>query len=104
MSALLTLLDLESGADADTWIGPASGPAGKRAYGADSTIGAGGNRLPGSNKACLAIHGLPQFTGNSIRSGFSKSGNQSDQEHGISVGEPVEYGTTRRHSKIGADL
>jgi acyl-CoA thioesterase II len=33
MSTLLKLLDLESGADADSWIGPASGPAGKRAYG-----------------------------------------------------------------------
>jgi acyl-CoA thioesterase-2 len=33
MSALLKLLDLDQGADADTWIGPASGPAGKRSYG-----------------------------------------------------------------------
>ena len=33
MSALLKLLDLDRGADADTWIGPASGPAGKRSYG-----------------------------------------------------------------------
>jgi acyl-CoA thioesterase II len=33
MSALLKLLDVESGADTDSWIGPASGPAGKRAYG-----------------------------------------------------------------------
>jgi acyl-CoA thioesterase len=33
MSALLKLLDVESGAETDSWIGPASGPAGKRAYG-----------------------------------------------------------------------
>jgi acyl-CoA thioesterase II len=33
MSALLELLDLKAGADADTWVGPASGPAGKRSYG-----------------------------------------------------------------------
>ena len=33
MSALLKLLDLKPGADADTWIGPGSGPPGKRAYG-----------------------------------------------------------------------
>ena len=33
MSTLLDLLDVKPGADADTWIGPASGPDGKRAYG-----------------------------------------------------------------------
>jgi len=33
MSALLELLDVKQGADADSWIGPASGPAGKRSYG-----------------------------------------------------------------------
>ena len=33
MSALLNLLDVAQGADGDTWIGPASGPAGKRSYG-----------------------------------------------------------------------
>ena len=33
MSTLLKLLELEQGADADTWIGPGSGPAGKRSYG-----------------------------------------------------------------------
>jgi acyl-CoA thioesterase-2 len=33
MSALLRLLALEKAADEDTWIGPASGPAGKRSYG-----------------------------------------------------------------------
>jgi acyl-CoA thioesterase-2 len=33
MSALLKLLDVAPGADADTWIGPASGPDGKRSYG-----------------------------------------------------------------------
>src|SRR5215212_7823864 len=33
MSALLELLDVKQGADADTWVGPASGPAGKRSYG-----------------------------------------------------------------------
>jgi acyl-CoA thioesterase len=33
VSALLNLLDLRAGEDADTWVGPASGPAGKRAYG-----------------------------------------------------------------------
>jgi acyl-CoA thioesterase-2 len=33
MSVLLKLLDLKPGADADNWNGPASGPAGKRAYG-----------------------------------------------------------------------
>ncbi len=33
MSALLRLLALEQGAGEDTWIGPASGPDGKRSYG-----------------------------------------------------------------------
>ncbi|MGH3675741.1 MAG: acyl-CoA thioesterase [Mycobacterium sp.] len=33
MSTLLKLLELEPGADADIWIGPASGPVGKRSYG-----------------------------------------------------------------------
>ncbi|MCV7279639.1 thioesterase family protein [Mycolicibacterium flavescens] len=33
MSVLLTLLDVRPGAAADRWVGPASGPAGKRAYG-----------------------------------------------------------------------
>ena len=33
MSALLKLLELSPGAAADIWIGPGSGPAGKRAYG-----------------------------------------------------------------------
>jgi hypothetical protein len=33
MSALLKLLDLAPGGDAQTWIGPASGPSGKRSYG-----------------------------------------------------------------------
>jgi acyl-CoA thioesterase-2 len=33
MSVLRKLLDVTPGADADTWIGPASGPAGKRSYG-----------------------------------------------------------------------
>ncbi|MFV9633452.1 acyl-CoA thioesterase [Mycobacterium neumannii] len=33
MSRLLDLLELRSGTETDSWIGPASGPAGKRAYG-----------------------------------------------------------------------
>lgn len=33
MSALLRLLDVEQGVETDRWIGPASGPAAKRAYG-----------------------------------------------------------------------
>jgi acyl-CoA thioesterase II len=33
MSKLLELLELKPGREDDTWIGPASGPAGKRAYG-----------------------------------------------------------------------
>jgi acyl-CoA thioesterase II len=33
VSQLLELLEVKPGADADTWIGPASGPDGKRAYG-----------------------------------------------------------------------
>ena len=33
MSTLLGLLDLQAGEDEDTWIGPASGPDGKRSYG-----------------------------------------------------------------------
>jgi hypothetical protein len=33
MNAPPKLLDVESGADTDSWIAPASGPAGKRAYG-----------------------------------------------------------------------
>jgi acyl-CoA thioesterase II len=33
MSALLRLLELDAGRDEDTYLGPASGPAGKRSYG-----------------------------------------------------------------------
>jgi acyl-CoA thioesterase-2 len=33
VSTLLKLLEMEPGDDADSWIGPGSGPAGKRAYG-----------------------------------------------------------------------
>jgi acyl-CoA thioesterase II len=33
MSRLLRLLELQPGSDDDTWIGPASGPEGKRAFG-----------------------------------------------------------------------
>src|SRR5919112_3748500 len=33
MSSLLELLELSPGEDTDTWVGPASGPEGKRAYG-----------------------------------------------------------------------
>ena len=33
MSALLDLLDLRPGADGDAWLGPASGPEGKRSFG-----------------------------------------------------------------------
>ncbi|KUH85204.1 MULTISPECIES: acyl-CoA thioesterase domain-containing protein [unclassified Mycobacterium] len=33
MSALLTLLNLRAGSETDSWIGPASGPPEKRAYG-----------------------------------------------------------------------
>ncbi len=33
MSQLLKLLELQQGADAQTWIGPASGPEGKRSFG-----------------------------------------------------------------------
>jgi acyl-CoA thioesterase-2 len=33
VSRLLELLEVKPGADADTWMGPASGPDGKRAYG-----------------------------------------------------------------------
>lgn len=33
MSALLGLFDLHAGADERTWLGPASGPAGKRSFG-----------------------------------------------------------------------
>ena len=33
MSALLALLDVHPGAESQTWVGPASGPAGKRSFG-----------------------------------------------------------------------
>ena len=33
MSVLLKLLELSPGGDTDSWVGPASGPDGKRAYG-----------------------------------------------------------------------
>jgi acyl-CoA thioesterase len=33
MSALLDLLDVQAGVDEDTWLGPASGPEGKRSFG-----------------------------------------------------------------------
>lgn len=54
MSRLLKLLDLAPGADDDTWIGPASGPEGKRSFGgqfvAQSLAAAcrtvGGDRMP----------------------------------------------------------
>jgi acyl-CoA thioesterase II len=54
MSRLLKLLELHQGADENTWIGPASGPEGKRAFGgqfvAQSLVAAcrtvDGDRLP----------------------------------------------------------
>lgn len=77
MSALLGLLDVQAGATEDTWIGPASGPEGKRSYGgqfmAQSLAAAW--RTVGSDRAPTNMH--LQF----LRGG--------------EAGESVEYSVTR---------
>jgi len=58
MSALLGLLDVQAGDTEDTWIGPASGPEGKRSYGgqfmAQSLAAAW--RTVGSDRAPTNMH------------------------------------------------
>jgi len=77
MSTLLGLLDVQAGDNEDTWIGPASGPEGKRSYGgqfmAQSLAAAW--RTVDSDRAPTNMH--LQF----LRGG--------------EAGEPVEYTVTR---------
>lgn len=77
MSALLALLDVRSGDTEDTWIGPASGPEGKRSYGGQfmaQSLAAAGRTVDG-DRAPTNMH--LQF----LRGG--------------EAGEPVEYTVTR---------
>ena len=76
MSRLLKLLELHRGADDDTWIGPASGPEGKRSFGGQFTAQslAAACRTVGSDRLPTNMH--LQF----LRGG--------------QAGDPVEYNVT----------
>jgi acyl-CoA thioesterase-2 len=77
MSALLKLLELTAGADADTWIGPASGPDGKRAYGGQFV----------AQSLAAAIH--------TVDADRSPTNMHLQFLRGGEAGEPVEYSVTR---------
>jgi acyl-CoA thioesterase-2 len=77
VSALLRLLEPEQGATEDTWIGPASGPAGKRSYGGQFV----GQSLAA---ACRTVDADRAPT--SMHLQFLRGGE---------AGDPVEYTVTR---------
>ncbi|HEX3545708.1 MAG TPA: acyl-CoA thioesterase domain-containing protein [Mycobacterium sp.] len=77
MSTLLKLLELEPGADADTWIGPASGPDGKRAY---------GGQFVGQSLAA-AVH--------TVDTDRPPTNMHLQFLRGGEAGEPIEYTVTR---------
>jgi acyl-CoA thioesterase II len=76
MSRLLKLLELQSKADSDTWIGPASGPEGKRAF--------GGQFVAQSLAAACRTVGADRLPTN-MHLQFLRGGE---------AGEPVEYTVT----------
>ena len=77
MSRLLKLLELTPGDEPDTWIGPASGPDGKRAY---------GGQFVGQSLAA-AIHAIDADRApTNMHLQFLRGGE---------AGEPVEYTVTR---------
>lgn len=77
MSTLLKLLELEPGADADTWVGPASGPDGKRAYGGQFV----------AQSLAAAVHTVDaDRQPTNIHLQFLRGGE---------AGEPIEYTVTR---------
>jgi acyl-CoA thioesterase len=77
MSALLDLLDPAPGAEADTWIGAASGPAGKRSY--------GGQFVAQSLAAALRT----------VDDGRLPTNMHLQFLRGGQAGDPVEYSVTR---------
>jgi acyl-CoA thioesterase len=77
MSQLLKLLELQQGADADTWIGPASGPAGKRAFGGQFVA-------QSLTAACRTVDGDRWPTNMHLQ--FLRGGE---------AGDPVEYSVAR---------
>lgn len=77
MSRLLALLDLQRGADADTWIGPASGPDGKRAFGGQFVA-------QSLAAACRTVEGDRLPTNMHLQ--FLRGGE---------AGDPVEYSVAR---------
>ena len=77
MSTLLELLELQPGADADSWIGPASGPDGKRAY---------GGQFVGQSLAA-AVH--------TVDADRAPTNMHLQFLRGGEAGEPVEYTVTR---------
>ena len=77
MSRLLKLLELQRGADVDTWIGPASGPEGKRAFGGQFVA-------QSLAAACRTVEGGRLPTNMHVQ--FLRGGE---------AGDPVEYSVAR---------
>ena len=77
MSRLLKLLELHRGSDADTWIGPASGPEGKRAFGGQFVA-------QSLAAACRTVDGDRLPTNMHLQ--FLRGGE---------AGDPVEYSVSR---------
>ena len=77
MSVLLELLDVRAGAEADSWIGPASGPAGKRAY---------GGQFVAQSLAAASRTVEPDRLPTTMHLQFLRGGE---------AGDPVEYSVTR---------
>jgi acyl-CoA thioesterase II len=77
VSRLLKLLDVQQGSDADTWIGPASGPEGKRAFGGQFVA-------QSLAAACRTVEGDRLPTNMHLQ--FLRGGE---------AGDPVEYSVAR---------
>ena len=73
MSVLLALLDVQPGIDDRTWVGPASGPAGKRSFGGQFTA-------QSLAAACRTVH--PDKPPTNMHLQFLRGGE---------AGDPVEY-------------
>jgi acyl-CoA thioesterase-2 len=77
MTSLLKLFELQPGAEADTWIGPGSGPAGKRAFGGQFVA-------QSLAAACRTVD--PDRLPTNLHLQFLRGGD---------AGEPVEYAVER---------
>jgi acyl-CoA thioesterase len=77
MSALLDLLEVRAGVDEETWIGPASGPAGKRSFG-------GQFMAQSLAAACRTVEAVKLPTNMHLQ--FMRGGE---------AGDPVGYAVTR---------